>query len=106
MATLDNINPPLKEIPSIIDDLRDSFLKVPIRRQSDLRKDLHSIRKALVDDREALAKALYQDFHRSVQETFVLEYECVIGEIDYLSRHLGSLLKEDKVDEKELYFQL
>ncbi|VUG19358.1 HFD1 [Brettanomyces bruxellensis] len=104
MATLDNINPPLKEIPSIIDDLRDSFLKMPIRRQSDLRKDLNSIRKALVDDREALAKALYQDFHRSVQETFVLEYECVIGEIDYLSRHLGSLLKEDKVDEKGALF--
>lgn len=100
MATVKRLNPGADVVPATVASLRKSFLEHPIKSIGTLENELSAIHKALSKDRELLAKGLWEDFHRSFQETFMLEYECAMDDIEYLRRHLTSLLSPDGVDEK------
>ncbi|QPG74665.1 hypothetical protein FOA43_001997 [Brettanomyces nanus] len=104
MATINNINPSVDNIPIAVNRLRQSFFDRPVREISELRGQLSAIKVGLDKHRDQLATALEKDFHRSVLETIVLEYSCISGEIDYLTKHLASLLKADGPDEKSSLF--
>ncbi|VEU22768.1 DEKNAAC103852 [Brettanomyces naardenensis] len=104
MATLTNLNPSVKEIPALVDRLRQNFFDHPTRDIASLKQQLKSLKKALEKHRESLAASLFQDFHRSVAETLIMEFGCVCDEINYLVNHLSTLLQNDTPDEVSAAF--
>ena len=58
---------------------------------------LKKLRKALMDNEDAIARALQEDLGKSSTEGFMCETGLVISEISYLLRHIRSFAKEQTV---------
>jgi aldehyde dehydrogenase (NAD+) len=58
---------------------------------------LQKFRKAILQNEDQIAQALWSDLHKSHQETYLTEISIVIQEIDYHLKHLKSWMKPAKV---------
>ena len=86
-----------EQIAAIVQSQRKFFesgATLPIAYRIDALKKL---RKALMDNEDAIARALQEDLGKSSTEGFMCETGLVISEISYLLRHIRSFAKEQTV---------
>ena len=86
-----------EQIAAIVQSQRKFFesgATLPVAYRIDALKKL---RKALMDNEDAIARALQEDLGKSSTEGFMCETGLVISEISYLLRHIRSFAKEQTV---------
>jgi coniferyl-aldehyde dehydrogenase len=80
-AQLRRIEEPLNEAQRIFKKQREAYLAAPYPSLDERRQRLRALERVLVENRDAIADAIYRDFgHRSVEESLLLElFTCVDG---------------------------
>lgn len=79
----------MKEISECIQDMHSYFYN---RKTYDVSVRIHflkKLRKSIVLNQEAIAKALYKDFKKPLFETYTTELYTTINEIDYVLKHIN-----------------
>lgn len=54
------------------------------------KKQLQALKKAIIDNEDAICKALYQDLHKSTFEAYATEIGILLEEINFTLKHLSS----------------
>lgn len=89
---------PIKEIPSIVERLNNSFHEDRKTHLLQFRlNQLRNIYFALKDNKEQICDALYKDFKRSHSETMNLEYYVVLSHLIHTMSHLHKWAAPEKV---------
>ncbi|WP_027419634.1 aldehyde dehydrogenase [Crocinitomix catalasitica] len=60
-------------------------------------KQLQKLKKVILQNKEEIEKALWQDLHKSSEEAYITETSIVLGEIDYHIKHLKKWARPERV---------
>jgi aldehyde dehydrogenase (NAD+) len=85
------------ELIKRIDDLRVYFAEGKTRELSFRIEQLKALRKAIVDNEQAIFDALEADLKKPAFEAYAGETAIVVNEIDYMLKHLAGWVKPKKV---------
>ncbi|HBF68708.1 MAG TPA: aldehyde dehydrogenase [Firmicutes bacterium] len=87
----------VETIKTIVDNQREYFLKGETLDYSFRINALKKLRKSLIDNKEIIYKAFLDDFNKSKFDVLSTEFGMAIEEIDYMIKHLKTLMKPKKV---------
>ncbi|MCG8672071.1 MAG: coniferyl aldehyde dehydrogenase [Pseudomonadales bacterium] len=86
-----------KSLSAEFSNMKQACFQVPVPGYSTRFKDLVSLKRMLLDNREALTESICKDYgNRCWHETTFGEFIGVVGSIDYLIKHLKGWMKPKK----------
>lgn len=80
-------------INEIVNNQREYFIGGNTLSYEFRRQQLTKLRKALLDNQDEIFKAFLDDYNKCKFDVLSTELSMVIAEIDYMSKHLGALIK-------------
>ncbi|GAA5803071.1 hypothetical protein HPULCUR_008546 [Helicostylum pulchrum] len=88
---------PVKEIPSIVRNLRESFFSGITKNIDYRRQQLGSLKRFLEERESDLVKSVENDLHKNVVEVISAEIAPILGEIEFMLKNLNKLSKTTTV---------
>lgn len=91
-------------IKKILEQQRQFFASGASLPKAFREQQLHTLKQAILAYQPRIEAALQTDLHKSKMESYVAEIALVIGEIDYLSKNLGTLMRPKTVKTPASHF--